>query len=85
MLGGNLCEPLWRPMLDKAPFDVAFNAHTHQYAFHKKGSCENNYPVFVGGGKSMDNATVFVVHKSKGKLSVKVINTAGEIMNEWKQ
>ena len=85
MLGGNLCEPLWRPMLDKAPFDVAFNAHTHQYAFHKKGSCENNYPVFVGGGKSMDNATVFVVNKSKGKLSVKVINTAGEIMNEWKQ
>ena len=85
MLGGNLCEPLWRPMLDKAPFDVAFNAHTHQYAFHKKGSCENNYPVFVGGGKSMDNATVFIVHKSKGKLSVKVINTAGEIMNEWKQ
>lgn len=85
MLGGNLCEPLWRPMLDNAPFDVAFNAHTHQYAFHKKGSCENNYPVFVGGGKSMDNATVFVVHKSKGKLSVKVINTAGEIINEWKQ
>jgi endonuclease/exonuclease/phosphatase family metal-dependent hydrolase/predicted phosphodiesterase len=85
MLGGNLCEPLWRPMLDEAPFDVAFNAHTHQYAFHKKGSCENNYPVFIGGGKSMDNATVFVVRKSKGKLSVKVINTAGEIMNEWKQ
>ena len=85
MLGGNLCEPIWRPMLDKAPFDVAFNAHTHQYAFHKKGSCENNYPVFIGGGKSMDNATVFVVRKSKGKLSVKVINTAGEIMNEWKQ
>lgn len=85
MLGVNLCEPLWRPMLDKAPFDVAFNAHTHQYAFHKKGSCENNYPVFVGGGKSMDNATVFVLRKSKGKLCVKVINTAGEIMNEWKQ
>ena len=85
MQGSNLCEPLWRPMLDKAPFDVAFNAHTHQYAFHPSGSSENNYPVFIGGGKSMDNATVFVVHKSKGKLSVKVINTAGEIMNEWKQ
>ncbi len=85
MLGGNLCEPLWRPMLDKAPFDVAFNAHTHQYAFHPSGSSENNYPVFIGGGKSMDNATVFVLRKSKGKLSVKVINTAGEVLNEWKQ
>ncbi|MBO5919815.1 MAG: metallophosphoesterase [Bacteroidales bacterium] len=85
MQGSNLCEPLWRPMLDKAPFDVAFNAHTHQYAFHPEKSTENNYPVFIGGGKSMDNATIFVVHKSKGKLSVKVINTAGEIMNEWKQ
>jgi hypothetical protein len=85
MLGGNLCEPLWRPMLDKAPFDVAFNAHTHQYAFHKKGSCENNYPVFVGGGKSMDNATVFILQKSKGKLKVKVINNSGEVLANWEQ
>ena len=83
MLGGNLCEPLWRPLLDKAPFDVAFNAHTHQYKFHPSGSCENRYPVFVGGGKSMDNATVFILQKSKGKLKVKVINTAGEVLKEW--
>ena len=85
MLGGNLCEPLWRPLLDKAPFDVAFNAHTHCYKFHPSGSCENNYPVFVGGGKSMDNATVFVLQKSKGKLKVKVINTDGDVLKEWEE
>lgn len=83
MLGGNLCEPLWRPMLDKAPFDAAFNAHTHSYAFHPAGSSENNYPVFIGGGKSMDNATVMILEKNKGALSVKVLNTKGEIVFQW--
>jgi hypothetical protein len=31
----------------------------------------------------MDNATVFILQKSKGKLKVKVINTAGEVLKEW--
>lgn len=85
MLGGNLCEPLWRPMLDKALFNVAFNAHTHSYAFYPAGSSENNYPVFIGGGKSMDNATVMILEKNKGALSVKVLNTKGEIVFQWEE
>lgn len=47
------------------------------------GDCIDDHPVFVGGGKSMDNATVFILQKSKGKLKVKVINTAGEVLKEW--
>ena len=83
MLGGNLCEPLWRPMLDKAPFDVAFNAHVHKFAFHPVGSSENNYPVVIGGGKGLETATVMVLEKTKGKLKVKVFNADGKVLLEW--
>ena len=83
MLGGNLCEPLWRPLLDKAPFDVAFNAHVHKFAYHPAGSDQNNYPVIIGGGNGVKNATVMVLKKVKDKLSVKVLNTQGEVLLEW--
>ena len=81
---GNLCEPLWRPMLDKAPFDLAVNAHMHWYAFHPVGSCENPYPVIVGGGKSMESATVVVIEKSRGLIHVKVLKADGSIILDWK-
>ena len=83
MLGGNLCEPLWRPMLDKAPFDVAFNAHVHKFAYHPEGSSQNNYPVIIGGGNSMKSATVMVLEKRNDKLSVKVLNAGGDVLLEW--
>lgn len=83
MLGGNLCEPLWRSFLDKAPFDVAFNAHVHKFAYHPAGSDQNNYPVIIGGGNGLKNATVMVLKKVKDKLSVKVLNTWGEVLLEW--
>ena len=85
MLGGNLCEPLWRPLLDKAPFDVAFNAHVHKFAFHPEGSCENKYPVIVGGGKSPENATVMVLTKTKDSLKVKVLDIKGEVLLDWEK
>lgn len=85
MLGGNLCEPLWRPLLDKAPFDVAFNAHVHKFAFHPVGSSENNYPVVIGGGKSPENATVMVLTKTKDSLKVKVLDTNGKVLLDWKK
>ena len=83
MLGGNLCEPLWRPMLDKAPFDVAFNAHIHHFEYHPAGSSQNNYPVIIGGGKGLETATVMVLEKTKGKLKVKVFNVDGKVLLEW--
>ena len=85
MLGGNLCEPLWRPLLDKAPFDVAFNAHVHKFAFHPSGSCENKYPIVVGGGKSPDNATVIILAKTRDSVKVKVLDTKGTVLLEWER
>lgn len=83
MLGENLCEPLWRPLLDDARFDVAIHGHTHHFAFHPKGTSENNYPVIIGGGKGMDNATVMVLTKTGDELTIRVLNTRGECLLDW--
>lgn len=76
----NLCEDLWTKVLEKAPFHVSLNAHTHQYAYHPKGELGNNYPVVIGGGYKMDSATVMIVEKKKEELKIRVLNAKGEIL-----
>jgi arginase family enzyme len=66
--------------MKKAPFHVAINAHTHQFAHHPKGSLGNNYPVIIGGGNSLKNATVMILEKKKRELEIKVLNTEGKIL-----
>ena len=61
----NLCSGLWGKLLEKAPFNISLNAHTHEYAYHPKGSLGNNFPVIIGGGYSMKSATVMVIEKKK--------------------
>lgn len=76
----NLCADLWTNLLEKAPFNVSLNAHTHKYAFHPKGELGNNYPVIIGGGYKMDSATVMILEKKKDKLQIKVLNVEGEVL-----
>ena len=76
----NLCKDLWEPLLKKAPFHVAINAHTHQFAHHPKGSLENNYPVIIGGGNRLGNATVIILEKKKGELRIKVLDAEGKLL-----
>ena len=75
----NLCKDLWEPLLKKAPFHVAINAHTHKFAHHPKGSLENNYPVIIGGGNRLENATVMILEKKKGELRIKVLDAEGKL------
>ena len=75
----NLCKDLWEPLLKKAPFHVAINAHTHKFAHHPKGSLENNYPVIIGGGNRLENATVMILEKKKGELRIKVLDAEGKV------
>lgn len=63
--GKNLCANLWTKLLEKAPFNISLNAHTHKYAYHPKGELGNNYPVIIGGGYKMDGATVMILEKKK--------------------
>ncbi len=76
------CKDLWGDLLKNAPFNVSLNAHTHKYVFHPKGAAGNNFPVFVGGGYTMEGATVMVLTKKGHELTIKVLNTKGEILKE---
>ncbi len=78
--GVNLCADLWTKVLEKAPFNISLNAHTHKYAYHPKGELGNNYPVIIGGGYKMDGATVMILEKKKDELRVKVLNAKGKIL-----
>ena len=78
--GVNLCADLWTNLLEKAPFNVSLNAHTHKYAFHPKGELGNNYPVVIGGGYKMDGATVMILEKKNDELRIKVLNVRGEVL-----
>ena len=75
--GKNLCANLWTKLLEKAPFNISLNAHTHKYAYHPKGELGNNYPVIIGGGYKMDGATVMILEKKKDELRV---NAKGKIL-----
>lgn len=76
------CTEMWGKLLKKAPFQVSINAHTHRYACHPKGTVGNNFPVFIGGGYSVDSATVMVLTKKGPEMSIKVLNTKGEVLKE---
>ena len=78
--GKNLCANLWTKLLEKAPFNISLNAHTHKYAYHPKGELGKNYPVIIGGGYKMDGATVMILEKKKDELRVKVLNAKGKIL-----
>lgn len=78
------CPELWGSLLAKAPFNVNISAHTHQYAFHPKGSLGNNFPVIVGGGYKLDSATVMVLRKKGNEMSVRVLNARGETLLDSK-
>ena len=76
----NLCWDLWEPLLRKAPFHVSINAHTHKFAYHPKGTLKNNYPVVIGGGNRVENATVMILEKKKEELRIKVLNVEGNVL-----
>ena len=76
----NLCTDLWTPLLGKAPFNISLNAHNHKFAHHPKGSLGNNYPVIIGGGNRLENATVMILEKKKGELRIKVLDAEGKVL-----
>lgn len=77
------CLPLWLPVLDGVDFDFSINAHTHKFNYLPAGSLEGNtYPVVIGGGYKKDDATVMILSKSGGVLSLKVLDYDGNTILE---
>lgn len=76
----NPCYELWQPLLEKAKFNVALNAHTHSFAFYEKGEIGNNFPIIVGGGPQLEIAGVVLIIKEGDLLITKYINSSGETL-----
>ncbi len=72
------CSELWMPVLENASFNVSLNAHTHRYRIIEKAEAGNNFPVIIGGGNREPDGTVMVLEKKGDKLTLEVINAAGE-------
>lgn len=81
----NPCLELWGGLLAKAPFSVCINAHTHRHAYYPKGEgVNNNFPVVVGGGYRMEDATVMVLRKKGKEMTLRILNTKGETLRDLK-
>lgn len=77
---GNVFQALLK-QIENVNYDfVVFNAHTHRFAYHPKGSLGNNYPAIIGGGNRLENATVIILEKKKGEMSIKVLDTEGKTL-----
>lgn len=61
------CTELWGNLLEKAPFDVNISGHTHQFTYHHKKEKNNNFPVVIGEGYRMEDATVMILSKKEKK------------------
>lgn len=71
---------LWGEELAAQPYNVAINAHTHRAVMHPKGSLGNPFPVLVGGGPSIKDATVIHLVKKGDKLTATAYNPAAEVV-----
>ncbi|MBF6597455.1 MAG: metallophosphoesterase [Fermentimonas sp.] len=79
-LGENAYNPSldeWGYILKNADFNVSLHGHTHRFEYHPKGSVDNNFPVVIGGGNSVESATVTILEKEGNKMSLRVLNANG--------
>lgn len=75
------CRELWGDLIGKAPFQVAIHAHTHRFACHPANK-EHAFPVVIGGGYSLESATVMVLEKKGKQMILTVLNSRGEILQK---
>ena len=76
------CTGLWSPLLQKARFDVAIGAHTHEYRLHPAGELGNPCPAVVGGGPHLEEATLLVLDKRGKRLTLTVLDAAGKELDK---
>ena len=76
---------LWSSVLDSAPIDFAISGHTHQYNFIPPKAAANNYPVLIGGGLWLEDATVIVLSATDKQLSIEVLNAKGETVGKYEK
>jgi len=78
----NPCLHLWGDLLNKAPFDICINGHTHQFAYHPANTAGNTYPVVIGGGNRPESATIMLLQKKGKEMTLTIQNTKSEILEK---
>lgn len=76
----NLASDYWCNILVDAPFDMSINGHTHRADKIEKNKAGNNFPILVGGGYNIADATLIVVKNRARKISAQCLNCDGEII-----
>lgn len=64
---------LWASLLEHAPFDFAVGAHTHEIKYYPQGVDGCRFPVFIGGGPSVNAGCVCRISQRNGKLQLEVL------------
>ncbi|MCC8146507.1 MAG: metallophosphoesterase [Bacteroidales bacterium] len=72
---------LWSGLLSEAPFNVNISGHTHRHYYVPKGEGNNNnFPVVVGGGPSLNSSTIMILQKKGEVMTLKVLTGNGETL-----
>ena len=74
------CQKLWGPILQHAPIDLNLSAHTHDFAYYPQGKIGNPFPVYVGGGYNLDEATYGILQKKGEKMTFTVKKLDGKVL-----
>jgi 3',5'-cyclic AMP phosphodiesterase CpdA len=68
---------LWCGLLAKARVDLAINGHTHTAAFYPANTIGNPFPIAVGGGPRLNEATVMILEADNHRLKLRMLNADG--------
>lgn len=68
----------WGDILKNAKFNISIQGHMHKFTYYPKNSIGNNYPVVIGGGNSVEDATVMILEKKGEEMTLRVLNAHGE-------
>ena len=73
----NPCINLWGDILNKMPFNIAINGHTHKFEFIEKNKNNNPFPVIIGGGNKPDNAYMIILKIKNKTINIEVLDING--------
>lgn len=76
------CTELFGSLLKGQPFDLALCAHVHETAFFEKGTVGASFPIFRGGGPSVEDCSVAVLTKRGKKLELSVLTPEGQLLSK---
>lgn len=73
----------WESLLAKARIDFAMSGHTHRFAYHPP-VVEQPFPLLVGGGPRLEQATFIHGEATEKELRVRVFDLEKKELGSWR-